>query len=777
MKDRQIKERQIKEVSNKKNYLVTIVVVLVLAIGTLVLCQVVSTILKESDEKYSKVLINFNSNSFIMNIGNYNYPNAEKILSDQGKKAVDSYLDLSNIAEEDKEFVKRRFEDKLSGWSGLRDWYRNLQYYVYDSSSKESYYSNDRLSSILTAKEPDKELQEYQFLIVMEYDKSGNLIIKYLRSGDYDIYQSIVNELVTTASEELKDLLSVGNSPDYDEYLIEKGLSLREDTGVSYTEELYPNWRVDNLVKPIKDMTFIYGIPKELKYTDGISDMIEQRKSEARNSLKPTLLWMILGVMLATALLALVVPYKQAKNGIIAKIILRFYVEVLIGFAFVAVYTVALVPIYLTDMSYDYGYRLFGLSNNLGAITYNVLKIASLFFSLSVAYLVVIILKHIFHTGVFSYLRNKSIIVRIVFFVGRTIKKWYHNVTTLEFGEKGVKRILQLVGIHTVITIGLCCIWFIGIPVAILYNVLLAVILIKKYNIVKYHYDALLLSTRNIAVGDLETSVEQELGIFNPVRDEINRLREGLQHAVEEEMKSQNMKTELITNVSHDLKTPLTSIITYVDLLKSDSLTDEERHQYVNVLEQKSGRLKILIEGLFEVSKTTSKSIVLSRQNLDLVTLIKEVLVEFEDKLKEACLKVKADYQEEKMICFLDGEKTYRVLENLFTNIVKYAMSNTRVYLTVCKTEKQAKIIIKNISYSEINYQGEQLFERFVRGDLSRNTEGSGLGLAIAKGLTEVQGGTIGIEVDGDLFKVTVSFPLSLHTEQAMTGSEKETNL
>ncbi len=218
------------------------------------------------------------------------------------------------------------------------------------------------------------------------------------------------------------------------------------------------------------------------------------------------------------------------------------------------------------------------------------------------------------------------------------------------------------------------------------------------------------------------------------------------------------MKTELISNVSHDLKTPLTSIITYIDLLKDESITDENRKLYIDTLDRKSQRLQHLIEDLFEVSKANSGDVYLNIVNVDIVSLMKQTLLELDDKLADSSLIVKNNFSNEKIILPLDSQRTFRVFENLIINISKYAMPNSRVYIDILETDNKVNIMLKNMSASEIDFSVDDIMERFVRGDKSRNTEGSGLGLAIAKSFIELQGGKMNISVDGDLFKVTITF-------------------
>ena len=250
--------------------------------------------------------------------------------------------------------------------------------------------------------------------------------------------------------------------------------------------------------------------------------------------------------------------------------------------------------------------------------------------------------------------------------------------------------------------------------------------------------------------------------MFESYKDELVKIQDGFSKAVAEEVKSQKMKTELITNVSHDLKTPLTAITTYIELLKEENLTVQQRKEYLDVLEKKALRLKTLIEDLFEVSKASSGNLTLNFQEVDLCNLMRQAYLEYEDKVEEADLIFRFQMPDEKIILKLDSQKTYRIFENLYTNIIKYAMPHTRVYVNVEKREKEIIVELKNMSEVELNIPPESLTERFVRGDASRNTEGSGLGLAIAKNFVELQKGEMKVDIDGDLFKVTLMFLVNL---------------
>ena len=227
-------------------------------------------------------------------------------------------------------------------------------------------------------------------------------------------------------------------------------------------------------------------------------------------------------------------------------------------------------------------------------------------------------------------------------------------------------------------------------------------------------------------------------------------------------MKSERMKAELITNVSHDIKTPLTSIINYVDLLKQENIQDEKAREYIEILENKSQRLKKLTEDLVEASKVSTGNIAMKLEKINIVELIKQATGEFEDKFKKRELEPIINSNQNEINIMADSKYMYRIIENLYSNISKYALENSRVYvdIKVHKTEPvpNVQIEIKNISKDRLNISADELMQRFVRGDKSRTSEGSGLGISIAQNLTELQQGIFELKLDGDLFKVKLTF-------------------
>lgn len=341
--------------------------------------------------------------------------------------------------------------------------------------------------------------------------------------------------------------------------------------------------------------------------------------------------------------------------------------------------------------------------------------------------------------------------------MGRWRKRAMDTLLDLKLSDVNNRMILKVVGLNFVILAVITCFWYYGLILLVIYSAVLFYFLRGYFRDIREKYDRLNMAAAAIANGDLKTEILADTGLFEPVAESLQKIQEGFGKAVEEEVKSQRMKTELITNVSHDLKTPLTAIITYVDLLKKEEDPGKQK-EYVEVLEKKSQRLKVLIEDLFEISKAGSGNVKLELMDVDVVNLFKQVKLELEDKIKKADLDFRCSYPEEKLTVRLDSQKTYRIFENLLVNIVKYAMPHTRVFIEILREDDQAVIRMKNISEQELNIQGQELTERFVRGDASRNTEGAGLGLAIVKSFVELQGGEFGIEIDGDLFKTQVRF-------------------
>ena len=377
--------------------------------------------------------------------------------------------------------------------------------------------------------------------------------------------------------------------------------------------------------------------------------------------------------------------------------------------------------------------------------------------SLTVNYLV-IILKSIFNKNTENYLVKNSLIYRI--FTGAISE--FSNI------DEENKNIKDAKIKFTIVYFGICFVLFLlflflasifysaleGIifPM-ILFGIFIYIIILKNINEVA----KISRESSEIVKGNYKKNIENNGGLYEGIIDNFNNIASNLDLAIEDAVKSERLKTELITNVSHDLKTPLTSIINYSDLLSKENNSEEERKEYARIINEKSNKLKVLIEDLFEVSKATSNNIELNKQELDFNSLVQQSIGEWEDKIAEKNLEIISNLPEDKVMLNIDGQKFSRVLDNLFSNISKYALENSRVYVDLSE-EDGVKLTIKNISKYPLNISADELMERFTRGEKSRTTSGSGLGLSIASSFVRAHGASFEIDIDGDLFKVKIEF-------------------
>ncbi|KAA9026970.1 sensor histidine kinase [Niallia endozanthoxylica] len=316
-----------------------------------------------------------------------------------------------------------------------------------------------------------------------------------------------------------------------------------------------------------------------------------------------------------------------------------------------------------------------------------------------------------------------------------------------ESGSVGVKTVLIVVGYPILVAVT-----FFIFPITIGFAAWFALKKIKAFQAIQE-------GVERIKDGEIHHSIEVDgKGEFSRLASNINRITDGLNKAVDNELKSERLKTELITNVSHDIRTPLTSIITYVDLLKQEN-DPVKMAEYIEVLEQKSKRLKVMTDDLFEAAKASSGNIPVQLEKIDIVSLINQGLGEVSDKIEASELTFKLNHPEEKVFMLADGRLLWRSIENVLSNIFKYALKGSRVYIDIENQGNEILLTFKNISAYELNISADELMERFTRGDESRLSEGSGLGLSITKSLIEIQKGRFLIQVDGDLFKAVIYMP------------------
>ncbi|AWH77978.1 two-component sensor histidine kinase [Clostridioides difficile] len=388
------------------------------------------------------------------------------------------------------------------------------------------------------------------------------------------------------------------------------------------------------------------------------------------------------------------------------------------------------------------------------AVSYHIDVIALVSLSL------LIVSNNIFFINVqLSYLENKmcifqtSIIVRLILWLIKTVREISNAIKKVSLARKVIVIViisLALIMVISTLSIG------IGLLFSICIFLGFTIYITKRLSYLSYVIEG----TERIKKGELDYKIKiTGNDNFTSLAENINNIGEGLDRAIEEQVKSERMKSDLITNVSHDLKTPLTSIINYVDLIKKEeSIQPEYINDYINVLESKSKRLKLLIEDLFEASRVSSGNIELQISKIDLVQLLRQSIGELEEKLSKNNLYLKLNVPNDKVYIWADGRRMYRVFENLLSNIAKYSLEETRVYIDVYDYGENVKVTMKNISSYELNFDPSEIMERFKRADESRNTEGSGLGLAIARDLVDLQGGKFYIEIDGDLFKANLEF-------------------
>lgn len=732
-----IKLKSNKEIYKSKGIIAILVMIAIIVTSALGMCSSYKIIDKSAK---SKKVNYFNEYGFANLIAESSYAlYYDSMKENENQSASDFLLDIKkNITEEADEYSSYiqealnnnidQFNRETLGWNNDA----NLKYYYYNTINNKT---NTTLNENVKFENNNIDLSEvnkdkYQFYAVVNFDNNGNVDVSEINGGDKEVLKSNIE----------CSLIDIRN-----EY----------DISNSDYEEGYYN--ID--IKPIKNMTFVYAVPKTITSYDNIRWGIENADISIYESMGAGGAFIIAGIV---ALIALIFPIKKAKSTILFRKISKIPFEVwiiIIGLAIAALGPLAGQLIKAT------------LNGDLQVIFVEIIpsliipeRIIWIFnfiiwlLSYSAVFFFVLVIKYVFNVGVIDYIKERTIFGMVIMLCVRIIKRTLDEITKVDLREKNNKLIIKLLAINAVILLIITSIWFFGIPVVILYSVILFFIIRKYVDKISEKYSKLREATSKIAEGNLDVKIEEDLGLFEPFKGDLEKIQCGFKKAVDEEVKSQRMKTDLISNVSHDLKTPLTAIITYADLLKDENISDEKRKQYIETLDRKAQRLQVLIENLFEVSKATSGNITLNIENIDVVSLMKQTLFELEDKLEEASLLVRKNMPKEKVILPLDSQRTFRVFENLIINITKYAMPNTRVFIDIIENEDDVAIIMKNMAAEEITFNVDTIAERFVRGDESRNAEGSGLGLAIAKSFVELQGGTFNISVDGDLFKVKIVF-------------------
>ena len=647
------------------------------------------------------------------------------------------FLNTEKLNGDNSSWITSLFDEQFEGCEQNFNAYRYRMSYYATNGTLEAENTDKNLKGVLssaTKETATKELGKYfSNLWVMQFDEYGRMHIEVLKS------ERILADVLIKSFQEVEEANSVAGI-------------LKQSAGVGNAKPA---------AKEVKNFTVVYGVTEDAGEGLVISEsnfvMRDYFSSISGYSLPLYYLMSILIVILAIVLTSPkiwpdITSVNRKGNWYLLEPA-AFGVCLFCSGNLYRVYETSVYDIYQSGLT-----SLWEFGSNMSLIlVMQFLKAwAMVFAEFGIVYLIVVALSPMLTLGVSEYIRQYSFFYQIF----PTIKKWWgrfmDEIGHINFANKNTKTIIKLVVVNGIVLTVLTCFWFVGTFGVILYSLILFLVLVRYYEKISKDYQELMKATNRIAEGDLDTEITEDIGVFEPMKGELTKIRTGFKKAVEEEVKSQRMKTELITNVSHDLKTPLTAITTYVELLKKEDITEQERKEYIDTLERKSLRLKVLIEDLFEVSKASSNNITLNLTKVDIVKLLKQVSIEHLEKLEAAGIDLRWNLPEEKVEVMLDGQKTYRIFENLFVNLQKYAMHNSRVYIDVTTSEREVTIVIKNMSAEPLNITPEELTERFVRGDSSRNTEGSGLGLAIAKSFTEAQKGSFAVAVDGDLFKTTL---------------------
>lgn len=636
--------------------------------------------------------------------------------------------------------------------------YAPIKNFIFSGYDLEQYLGNYDFAYILS--DLTKHINRTEFENKDSYtDRYNNMenIKYYIKNTETNEFASNISDLgYYTLQEE------INNSRFYLHAAIDEkgnpsitGIKAAKFNKTAFMDSLKTSHSPIGKKEELADLQIHFIVPEKLGSTN---DVLIRNMKSVHLQQRIILIFAIGGIsILLLIILAFSLPYSSQKQAGIVRLFNKMYLE----FKFLCWFCFLMLDIgVLNIVSYNAPHYI---DFDLTTVIYDanwyfyLVGIPVTFTLYYLIYLSICYIKHIYHTSFVEEFIKNTILGKIFFYISHNVKTLVNNIVNIDETKEYRKKLLTLLGIN-LLALGLIAFTFpLGWIFALGYTLLLFNYSVKVLEKVRFLNEASSLLSK----GNFDIVLPVDMGILSPFSKNLNNIKEGFKVAVEKEVKSQNMKTELITNVSHDLKTPLTSIITYVDLLKAEGIDKEARKEYIDVLDKKSKRLKVLIDDLFDISKASSGNIELHLEKLDVIALLRQTLGELEEKINESGLQMRINLPESKAICELDGRKTYRVFDNILSNIFKYSMANSRVYIDVEENERNISFIFKNIAAYEMNFNSSDIMERFTRGDASRSTDGSGLGLAIAKSLVELQKGKLSITVDGDLFKLIVTFPKS----------------
>ena len=650
-------------------------------------------------------------------------------------KNVENYIQSNELVYRLASLTEYLYKTRIQDvdWYSQRDENINsIKYYITNSDNS----ININNMPELTNKKLEKEIENSQFYLKAKLYKDGRV----------DVSTSLGNQFNTGLFINNVNLEEWEDSRSDEEYT----QNIKKATeSIDYKDEEDAK---DKTKEELEELEITYIIPKDLEnYNDSF---VKDMKYHYTTS-EYLILILIIGAVsiLLLIITGLSIPYSYQERAIISRLYNKMFLELKallwLAFMLICMLTFELLNPY-------YGNTDPSIMNIIydGNIYFYLIGIPLTFVLYLLTYLSIIYMKYIYHSGFKKGFVENSFMGRIGFAIFRRLKRALVKLMTLDISKDPNRSIFILLAVNLFILWIIAISDGLGFILAIIWAVFIFKYLVNFMLEIRDVYGA----SSQLSKGDFNINLDEDTGMLTPISKNLNNIKEGFKLAVDKEIKSERMKSELISNVSHDLKTPLTSIITYVDLLKDENITRDDQRKYINILDRKSKRLNILIEDLFEASKAGSGNIELSLEEIDIIALFRQTLGEMEEKINNSNLIMRVNIPDDKVICKLDGRRTYRIFENIMENVLKYTMANTRVYIDVIEEDREVQFIFKNISSYEMNFDAKEITERFTRGDESRNTEGSGLGLSIAKSLVELQDGRMNISIDGDLFKLTLTF-------------------